>query len=155
VRSGTARPAWTLLTYPATDIGGSYPSRDAYGKGFVIDTETWTGPDGLIAGFMPHADDPRLSVLHDPDIVGLPPTHVVTGGFDPLRDEGEAYAARLREAGVDVTAKRYDLLFHGFASFACVERHCAAAMAEIAAEVRRAMTATKAAAAPGDEVPAA
>jgi acetyl esterase len=148
LRAGVARPAWTLLIYPATDVAGSYPSRDAYGEGFVIDTETWTGPEGLIASLVPHAEDPRLSVIRDPDVAGLPPTCVITGGLDPLRDEGEAYAARLRDAGVDVTVRRFDLLFHGFASFACVERNCREATAEIAAEVRAAAAKADAAAEP-------
>lgn len=145
LRGACPAPAWTLLIYPATDLLGSYPSRTAYGKGFVIDTETWTGPHGLIECLVPHGEDPRLSVIRDPDVAGLPPTYIATGGFDPLRDEGEAYAHRLRDAGVDVTLRRFDQLFHGFASFACVERHCAAALAEIAHEVRRAMAATSAA----------
>ncbi|WTW92419.1 alpha/beta hydrolase [Streptomycetaceae bacterium NBC_01309] len=142
LRGGGTPPAWTLLIYPATDLLGEYASRAAYGKGFVIDTETWTGPDGLIASLVPYGEDPRLSVIRDPDVAGLPPTYIVTGGLDPLRDEGEAYAERLRVAGVDVTLRRFDLLFHGFASFACVERHCRAALAEVAHEVRRAMAGT-------------
>ena len=44
----------------------------------------------------------------------MPPAHIVTAGFDPLRDEGEAYAERLREAGVEVTLKREPDLVHGF-----------------------------------------
>ncbi|MEU8137607.1 alpha/beta hydrolase [Streptodolium elevatio] len=142
LRTGSAPPAWILLIYPATDLLGEYASRTAYGKGFVIDTETWTGPEGLITSLVPYGEDPRLSVIRDPDVAGLPPTYIATGGLDPLRDEGEAYAERLRTAGVDVTLRRFDLLFHGFASFACVERHCRAALAEVAREVRRAMAAT-------------
>ncbi|MGA4539197.1 alpha/beta hydrolase [Uniformispora flossi] len=154
LRTGAARPAWTLLIYPATDVLGDYPSRAAYGKGFVIDTDTWTGPEGLIASLLPHADDPRLSVMRDPDVAGLPPTYIATGGFDPLRDEGEAYAERLREAGVDVKARRFDRLFHGFASFAPVERHCGAALDEIAQELRTAMATEPAKYAPQEPQPA-
>ncbi|MDI2124891.1 alpha/beta hydrolase [Yinghuangia seranimata] len=141
LRGEAAVPAWTLLIYPATDVAGEYASRRVYGKGFVIDTETWTGPGGLIASMMPHAEDPRMSVLRDPDVAGLPPTYIATGGFDPLRDEGEAYGERLREAGVEVTVRRFAELFHGFASFGCVERTSGAAMAEIADAVRGALLA--------------
>ncbi|MDX6739048.1 alpha/beta hydrolase [Actinocorallia sp. A-T 12471] len=58
--------------------------------------------------------DPRVSPIKRADLTGLPPALIVTGEFDPMRDEGELYGARLREAGVDVTVSRYAGAGHGF-----------------------------------------
>ena len=69
------------------------------------------------AQYMPptaNLTDPRASPLHEPELSDLPPALVVTAGFDPLRDEGHAYAARLREAGTYARDVCYGPLIHGF-----------------------------------------
>ena len=102
-----------LLIYPTTDGGGDHASRSENASGYFLDLPTMVwfadhyAPDG-------DETDPRLSPLRAPSLAGLPPAVVVTAEFDPLRDEGEAYAAALAEAGVHVVSRRYDGLIHGF-----------------------------------------
>ena len=61
-------------------------------------------------------------MLRAADLSGLPPAYVATAGFDPLRDEGEDYAARMREAGVQVALQRHPSLIHGFANLTAICR---------------------------------
>lgn len=104
-----------LLLYPATDVVGDYPSRHANGEGYFLTTSVmvWSLAQYL-AGIDVPLDDPRISPLHG-DLAGLPPAVVATAEFDPLRDEGDAYAEALTAAGVMVDHVRYDGLIHGFA----------------------------------------
>jgi acetyl esterase len=105
--------AFQLLVYPCTDMTRSLRSHIENGEGYLLDSDTMTW---FINNYL--ADDdlrhPDASPLFADDLSGLPPALVVTAEFDPLRDEGEAYAERLRKAGVPVTATRYDGMIHGF-----------------------------------------
>ena len=109
--------ALQLLVYPATDLTLSHPSIDENGDGYFLtkDAMVWFTNHYLGTGDAKH---PRVSPLFADDdvLAAAPPAFVITAEFDPLRDEGEAYAARLREAGVAVEAKRYDGQIHGFFS---------------------------------------
>lgn len=103
-----------LLVYPATDASGDYASRVENGAGYFLERPTmdWFMRHYASGGAV--LTDPRVSPLRAADLAGLPPAVVVTAGFDPLRDEGEAYAAALREAGVPVQVRRFDTMIHGF-----------------------------------------
>ncbi|HKT03304.1 MAG TPA: alpha/beta hydrolase [Rugosimonospora sp.] len=104
-----------VLIYPATDLTMSYPSVAGNGDGYLLTKAamTWFTTQYL-DGHDPR--DPRASPLYEAadTLAGAPPALVVTAEFDPLRDEGEAYADRLRAAGVRVTHTRYDGMIHGF-----------------------------------------
>ena len=80
--------------------------------------------------------DPQVSPMLAADLSGVPPAHIVTAGFDPLRDEGEEYASALRAAGVSVSLKRERGLIHGFTHTTKIGRAADAAMKEVAAAVR-------------------
>lgn len=80
--------------------------------------------------------DPRLSPLYG-DVSGVAPAHVVTAGFDPLLDEGTAYAAALRDAGVDVTHHSEDDLIHGFVNMVAAGRAAPRAVRRIATALQR------------------
>lgn len=133
---GEPRPAMQALIYPVTDVGGGQRSRDTFAKGFLL---ARADMDWFERHYLP-ADvdraDPRVSVLRAPDLSGLPPAYVATAGFDPLRDEGEAYAARMREAGVEVTLRRHPGLIHGFANMTAISRTANAAMLELTGALR-------------------
>ncbi len=113
---GLPVPAAQALIYPAVDFGLDTPSHRELQDGHVIprDRIVWYAEQYLRG----EADrnDPRAAPLRTTDLRGQPPTLVVTAGFDPLRDEGRAYADRLRGAGVDVVYREYPGQIHAFVS---------------------------------------
>lgn len=86
--------------------------------------------------------DPQVSPLFVPDLSGLPSAIVVTCEHDPLRDQGEAYAARLREAGVSVTARREPGMVHNFMLWDTISPACAAAADRFAADLKATLAAS-------------
>jgi len=105
--------ACQLLIYPMLDATCSLPSHVLYASGY--------GPssDDMKRGWVEYLPsdanprDPRISPLWAEDLTGLPPTFLLTAEFDSLRDEGERYAERLREAGVPVTHSLLEAATHG------------------------------------------
>jgi acetyl esterase len=104
-----------LLIYPAVDAFGDYPSRHENESGYGLEVadmlwfhENYTGGADIAP------EDPRFSPLRADSLAGQPPAVVAVAEFDPLRDEGVAYAERLAEAGVPVDLASYDGMIHGF-----------------------------------------
>jgi acetyl esterase len=133
---GGQLPAMQLLFYPPTDAAADLPSRQLFREGFMLTKNDMETFERHYLPPTPDAADPRASVLLAPDLSGLPPAYVATAGFDPLRDEGEAYALRMREAGVQVALRRHRGLIHGFASMTAISRSSRAAMGEAAGALR-------------------
>ena len=128
-----------VLIYPATHVLGDYPSRVDNAEGYFLDRPLmewfmtqYVGPEpdpGL------DLDDPRLSP-HLGDVAGVAPALVVTAEFDPLRDEGEAYADLLAAAGVAVDRARHDGLVHGFIDMGPFSPAATAAVDDTVARIR-------------------
>ncbi|GGO79221.1 alpha/beta hydrolase [Nocardioides deserti] len=131
--------AWQLLVYPATDVSGETESKRMFGQGLFLTQEFM---DLAVASYTPDPatrTDPRVAPLRADLPEGLAPAYVVTAGFDPLRDEGEAYAAKLAAAGVEVETRRFPDQIHGFFNIVGAGRTSKAAVAEIADRVRTAL----------------
>jgi acetyl esterase len=125
-----------LLLYPGLDVAAdatTYPSRVENREGYLLglDDMVWFGGHyvGAWAAAGNPLTDPDLSPLHAPDLRGLAPAVVVVAEFDPLRDEGVAYASALTAAGTPATLVRADGMIHGFFDLAPVSDAVEAAVA--------------------------
>jgi acetyl esterase len=129
-----------LLVYPVTDVRLSHPSIDQNADGYLLTKADMVWFRGHYVGDRGWTD-PRVSPLlaTDAAVCGLAPALVITAEYDPLRDEGEAYAERLRAAGVAATATRYDGMIHGFFSMGDLIPEGKAAVDEAAEALRTAL----------------
>ena len=140
---GLVQPALQALIVPAVDFAGRTASRDEFAEGLFLtdaDMDWYIGHytrDHVAAGG--DLRDWRLSPLHADDHSGLAPAYVAVAGFDPLRDEGEAYAAALASAGVPVTLRRHRDLVHPFINSPGIWRGSRAAIADLVGAVRLAL----------------
>jgi acetyl esterase len=129
------RPTFQLLLYPALDMSGKPDSRRLFGERFLLTEPTMAWYEDQYVPDRTRRADPRVSPLLADDLTDLPPAYVATCLADPLRDEGEAYAQRLREAGVQVALQRHPLI-HGFFN-QTVTRSAARALASVAGALRQ------------------
>ncbi len=137
---GDIAPLLQILIYPVTDGTPETPSHHEFAEGRLLTR-------GNILWFYDHymaepedAKNPRFSPLLADDLSGLAPALVIVAGHDPLRDEGIAYAKRLKEAGVTVELSNYEGMVHGFISFADAVDQGKAAIEQVAAALRTAFS---------------
>ena len=131
---------YQLLLYPVTNMADESDSRRIFGEGFFLTKAFMDLAEDSYLHAGHDRRDPRVSVYFTEKVPdGLAPAFVVTAGFDPLRDEGEAYVRLLADSGVEVELKRYPAFIHGFANLVGVGRTNRAAVAEMAVKLRRAL----------------
>jgi acetyl esterase len=140
---GGPRAAAQVLLFPNTDLTLTRPSVREFGSGWALDAadvawgaESWV-PDPA------RRADPGVSPLFAPDLAALPAALVVTCAYDPLRDEGEAYARRLAEAGTAVRHRREPGMIHGFLTLDTVSPAAAAAGERVFADLLAVLDATR------------
>ncbi|MEV4999826.1 alpha/beta hydrolase [Nocardioides sp. LML1-1-1.1] len=131
--------AFQLLVYPCVDADRQTESLRLFGKDLYLTEESITTVDRIYLPTPEAKADERVNLL-DVDLpAGLAPAYLVTAGFDPLRDEGEAYARRLADAGVEVEMRRFVDQIHGFLNIVGAGRTSRAAVLEIAGRLRTAL----------------
>lgn len=133
------QPAFQLLIYPVTDLVNESESRRTFAEGFLLTKEDLDWYERQFLGENGDRHDPRASPLLAPDLSGCATALVVTAGFDPLRDEGEAYARALQDAGVSVSQRRYPGYIHSFTHPSAIGRGAREALAEIGGVLRKAL----------------
>lgn len=133
-----------LLAYPSVDLAMGHPSIEENGEGYFLTKASmeWFRLHYLGAE-REHGDptSPEVSPLRADDLSGVAPAQVLTAEYDPLRDEGEAYAVRLAEAGVPVDLVPHPGLVHGFLGFGALSPAAAAATEGAAERLRQALSA--------------
>jgi acetyl esterase/lipase len=153
VREGGPALALQLLIYPAVDRTTPYRSLELFADGFFL---TRAEIDWFDRHYSSPEDrgDRRLSPLRGADVPGLAPALVVTAGFDPLRDEGEAYAAAMAAAGTEVRLRSHPGMLHGFINMIDLSRSAMAALVEVADEARAMLAGSRGSAPVGSPLPA-
>jgi acetyl esterase len=138
---GGLKIAYQMLLFPNTQIGGETSSMKEFAVGYFLERRAI---EYFVSLYLPPGTDrgsPKVSPLHAKNFSGLPPAYVMLGGFDPLRDEGLAYADKLRAAGVKVTVANYPDMVHGFIYLQTVLPQARDAVADAAKAVKTALDA--------------
>jgi acetyl esterase/lipase len=130
--------ALQLLLCPVTDLAAESASRLEFAEGYFIERSTLTWAKGVYSAGH-DLSDPRISPLRAASLAGLPPAHVHTAEFDPMRDEGEAYASALQRAGVPVRYTCHPGLIHHFYCMAGAIPQARVVLTTIGDEIRTAV----------------
>jgi acetyl esterase len=131
--------ALQVLFCPVVDIGAETQSRLDFAEGYFLERPLMMWAGGHYLPFGVDLKDPRLSPLRATDLSGLPPTHIHTAGYDPLRDEAKDYADALERAGVKVRYTCHEHMIHHFYAMAGAIPYAKMALEAAGAEIRAAL----------------
>jgi acetyl esterase len=136
-KKGGPQLVYQLLIYPVTQFKAETGSMNAFAQGYFLEKQAMTW---FFDQYAPGSDpnDWRVSPLAAPDVSGVPKAYVVTAGFDPLKDEGKAYADKLNRAGVAAVHVDYPGMVHGFFNMSGVVPTAREAIADAAKALRKA-----------------
>jgi acetyl esterase len=130
-----------LLVYPVTNRDFGTTSYEQNATGYLLSTDSMKWYWDHYIGDAADAANPYAAPMQEKDLSNLPPALVITAEYDPLRDEGEAYARSLQEAGVPTTCTRYDGMIHGFFGMSAMIDKGKQAVSEAAAALKAAFAA--------------
>ena len=139
VRRGEPALRLQVLVYPATNLVDEFPSLKENARGYLITAESINWIKGVLGKF--NGRDVWLSPAYNENWTGLAPALILTAGFDPIRDDGLAYAQRLRDEGIPVELLHYPGQFHGFVNFDAILRTSRDALHRIATSLAGALEA--------------
>jgi acetyl esterase len=131
--------AFQLLIYPATDMRRGAPSHQSNGQGYLLTSDTITYFHDHYIDDARHDLDWRASPLLQPDLSRLPPSFILTAGYDPLRDEGLQYAQALTQAGSKAALVCFERQIHGFITMGKVLDEANVAVSLCASQLRQAL----------------
>ncbi|MCY1279077.1 Carboxylesterase NlhH [compost metagenome] len=138
IRKGP-RIAYQCLFYPATDARCDSASQQEFAEGYFLTREQMQWFWNQYLQRPEQADEALASPLRAEDLAGLPPTSLFSAEYDPLRDEGEAFARRLEQAGVRTRLERCEGMIHGFVSMAAFVQRAQQTLESAAADLRAAL----------------
>jgi acetyl esterase len=137
---GTVALAFQFLLCPITDFAAESDSRRNFAQGYLVDRDTLAHDLRLYLGADADPSDPRISPLRAGDLRGLPPAVIHTAEFDPLRDEGHAYAERLRSSGVATLYRCHPGMIHLFYGMRGLIPYAGTAFAQMGTDIRSLLT---------------
>ena len=138
-KAGGPKLALQIMICARTDSTAETESHRAFAEGYLLEKAgmRWFGDQYYPPDVDPR--DPRISPLHAADLAGLPPAHIHTAGFDPLRDEGKAYADRLERSGVKVRYTCHEGMIHHFYAMAGAIPYARSAVKAVGAAIKTAL----------------